>query len=62
VVALVAEGLSNRDTGRELNLSEDTIKKYLFRISASWESRPGSNWCSMLSTTAIPARRNGLVA
>ncbi len=32
VVALVAEGLSNRDTARELNLSEHTIKKYLFRI------------------------------
>jgi DNA-binding NarL/FixJ family response regulator len=30
VVALVAEGLSNRDTARELNLSEHTIKKYLF--------------------------------
>jgi DNA-binding NarL/FixJ family response regulator len=32
VVALVAEGLSNRDTALELNLSEHTIKKYLFRI------------------------------
>jgi DNA-binding NarL/FixJ family response regulator len=32
VVALVAEGLSNRDTAQELNLSEHTIKKYLFRI------------------------------
>jgi DNA-binding NarL/FixJ family response regulator len=32
VVALVAEGLSNRDTARELDLSEHTIKKYLFRI------------------------------
>jgi DNA-binding NarL/FixJ family response regulator len=32
VVALVAEGMSNRDTARELNLSEHTIKKYLFRI------------------------------
>ncbi len=32
VVALVAEGLSNRATARELNLSEHTIKKYLFRI------------------------------
>jgi DNA-binding NarL/FixJ family response regulator len=32
VVALVAEGLGNRDTARELNLSEHTIKKYLFRI------------------------------
>lgn len=32
VVALVAEGLSNRDAARELKLSEHTIKKYLFRI------------------------------
>ncbi len=32
VVALVADGLSNRDTALELNLSEHTIKKYLFRI------------------------------
>jgi DNA-binding NarL/FixJ family response regulator len=32
VVALVAEGLSNRSTARELNLSEHTVKKYLFRI------------------------------
>lgn len=32
VVALVAEGLSNRETARELDLSEHTVKKYLFRI------------------------------
>jgi DNA-binding NarL/FixJ family response regulator len=32
VVALVAEGLSNRAIARELILSEHTIKKYLFRI------------------------------
>jgi len=32
VVALVAEGLSNRDISSELNLSQHTIKKYLFRI------------------------------
>jgi DNA-binding NarL/FixJ family response regulator len=32
VVALVAEGLANRQIARELNLSEHTIKKYLFRI------------------------------
>ena len=32
MVALVAEGLSNRNIARELNLSEHTIKKYLFRI------------------------------
>ncbi len=32
VVALVAEGLGNRQIAAELNLSEHTIKKYLFRI------------------------------
>jgi len=32
VVALVAEGLSNRQAALELNLSEHTVKKYLFRI------------------------------
>lgn len=32
VVALVADGLSNRQVAGELNLSEHTIKKYLFRI------------------------------
>lgn len=32
VVALVAEGYSNRETARELLLSEHTVKKYLFRI------------------------------
>ena len=32
VVALVAEGLGNRQVAGELNLSEHTIKKYLYRI------------------------------
>ena len=32
VVALVANGLSNRQIAAELQLSENTIKKYLFRI------------------------------
>ncbi len=32
VVALVAEGLGNRQIARELKLSEHTVKKYLFRI------------------------------
>jgi DNA-binding NarL/FixJ family response regulator len=32
VVALVADGLSNREVGAELGLTEHTVKKYLFRI------------------------------
>lgn len=32
VVALVADGLANRQIAGELNLSEHTVKKYLFRI------------------------------
>jgi DNA-binding NarL/FixJ family response regulator len=32
VVALVSDGMSNREVAHELNLSEHTIKKYLFRI------------------------------
>jgi DNA-binding NarL/FixJ family response regulator len=32
VVALVAEGLGNRQIARQLNLSEHTVKKYLFHI------------------------------
>ena len=32
VVALVADGLSNREIALELKLSEHTIKKYLFRV------------------------------
>jgi two-component system nitrate/nitrite response regulator NarL len=32
VVQLVADGLTNRDISRQLNLSENTIRNYLFRI------------------------------
>jgi two-component system nitrate/nitrite response regulator NarL len=32
VVNLVAEGLTNRDISRHLNLSENTVRNYLFRI------------------------------
>jgi orotate phosphoribosyltransferase-like protein len=32
LVRLVADGLSNRDIARQLNLSEHTVKNYLFHI------------------------------
>ncbi len=32
VVRLVAEGLTNREVSRQLNLSEHTVRNYLFRI------------------------------
>ena len=32
VVHLVAEGLTNRDISKQLNLSEHTVRNYLFRI------------------------------
>jgi two-component system nitrate/nitrite response regulator NarL len=32
VVYLVTEGLTNRDISRQLNLSENTVRNYLFRI------------------------------
>jgi DNA-binding NarL/FixJ family response regulator len=32
VVALVADGLTNRDVAHELGLTENTVKKYLFHI------------------------------
>ena len=31
-MALVADGLCNREVAEELRLSEHTVKKYLFRI------------------------------
>jgi two-component system nitrate/nitrite response regulator NarL len=32
IVRLVAEGLTNRDIGRQMNLSENTVRNYVFRI------------------------------
>jgi DNA-binding CsgD family transcriptional regulator len=32
VVSCVAEGLTNREIAKQLNLSEHTVKNYLFRI------------------------------
>jgi two-component system nitrate/nitrite response regulator NarL len=32
IVLALAEGLSNRDVGRRLNISEGTVKVYLYNI------------------------------
>jgi two-component system, NarL family, nitrate/nitrite response regulator NarL len=32
IVRLVAEGLTNRDIARQMNLSENTVRNYMFRI------------------------------
>ena len=32
IVRLVAEGLTNRDIARQMNLSENTVRNYVFRI------------------------------
>jgi len=32
IVQVVAEGLTNRDIARQLNLTEHTVRNYLFRI------------------------------
>ena len=34
----MAEGLTNRDISRQLNLSEHTVRNYLFRSSTKWTS------------------------
>jgi DNA-binding NarL/FixJ family response regulator len=59
VVALVADGLTNRGVATELGLSEHTIKIYLVRISIKWEFRAASNSFSMPWRTAKIARPNG---
>src|SRR6266487_2429477 len=47
VVALVTDGLSNRDVAGELGLSEHTVKKYLFRIFENSAFLVASNSCFM---------------
>jgi DNA-binding CsgD family transcriptional regulator len=59
VVALVADGLSNREAAHELGLSEHTIKKYLLRIFDKLGIRRASSWFSTLSRTGRIGRRNG---
>jgi hypothetical protein len=59
VVALVAEGLSNRKLRRN-SLSVSTPSRNIYSgSSTNWASRPGSNWCSTLLATATIALPNG---
>ena len=37
VLQLVAEGLSNRDIGQKLGLSDHTVKAHLARIGRKWQ-------------------------
>jgi DNA-binding NarL/FixJ family response regulator len=62
VVALVAEGLSNRDTARELNLSEHTVKKYLFRIFDKLGISSSVELVLYAVNHGAPPRPNGLPA
>jgi hypothetical protein len=52
VVALVADGLTNRGVATELGLCEHTTKIYLLRISIKWEFRAASTSFSMPWRTA----------
>jgi DNA-binding NarL/FixJ family response regulator len=60
VVALVAESLSNRDIAHELNLSEHSVKKYLFRIFDKLGISSRVELSSTPLRTAIQCRPNGL--
>jgi DNA-binding NarL/FixJ family response regulator len=70
VVALVAQGLGNREIAHELNLSEHTIKKYVFRIfdklgistrvelalyAINHGDPPPAEWLAGASTASPPA-------
>ena len=52
VVALVADGLSNRNVATELGLSEHTVKEYLFRIFEKLGISNAWNSCCMQCITA----------
>jgi DNA-binding CsgD family transcriptional regulator len=59
VVALVADGLSNRHVASELGLSEHTVKKYLSRI---FEKLGISNRVELVLyavSTALPKPQSG---
>jgi len=53
IIALIAQGLSNRDIGHRLVLSEKTIKNHLSRIFTKIR-------CTARSQAAVHAIRTGL--
>ena len=61
VVALVTDGLSNRDVATELGLSQHTVKKYLFRIFEKTRhfqpGRTGALCTASRSTLAVAVDR-----
>ena len=58
VVHLVAEGLTNRDISHQLNLSEHTVRNYLFRIF----NKVGTSNRLELALYAIDQQQNSLAA
>jgi|ERR1700730_3583609 len=58
VVDLVAEGLTNRDISHQLNLSEHTVRNYLFRIF----NKVGTSNRLELALYAIDQQQNSLAA
>jgi len=58
VVHLVAEGLTNRDISHQLNLSEHTVRNYLFRIF----NKVGTSSRLELALYAIDHQQNSLAA
>jgi DNA-binding NarL/FixJ family response regulator len=54
VVELLAEGLTNRDISQQLNLSENTVRNYLFRIF----NKVGTSNRLELALYAVNQRRN----
>ena len=54
VVQLVSEGLTNRDISRQLNLSENTVRNYIFRIF----NKVGTSNRLELALYAIDRRHN----
>jgi two-component system response regulator DevR len=56
IVDLVVEGLTNREIGRRLSLSEYTVRNYLSRIFAKLDVRNRTELASRLSANALQQR------